>query len=167
MTEAIKKVSKSGWSLRPGTPDDLEQLASIESQVHIAPWSRTHFQEELEKPYSHLWVYTDNETDAEIAGYVCFWTLFEELSLLNVVVAQSYRRFGFAKEMLQKMIQLGIQKNLKRIVLDVRKSNESAIALYQSQGFAIRHVQKNFYSNGEDAYQMEKRLDGDPHADLL
>jgi ribosomal protein S18 acetylase RimI-like enzyme len=41
----------------------------------------------------------------------------------------------------------------------VRKSNASAIALYQGLGFVITHVRKGFYSDGEDAYQMARYLD--------
>ena len=50
---------------------------------------------------------------------------------------------------------------IRKVLLDVRKSNEVAVALYQGLGFVICHVRKAFYSDGEDAYQMALYMDED------
>lgn len=142
------------FSLRPATADDLDAILLVESQVHVAPWTKEMFSSELEKPYSHFLVLTDDETDSIIAGYVIFWILFDECQILNVAVDLPYRGLGLAKLMLRKTLQVAQYKGHQKITLEVRKSNQPAIQLYQKLQFNIIHIRKGFYSNGEDAYHM-------------
>jgi [ribosomal protein S18]-alanine N-acetyltransferase len=144
----------SHFSLRPATADDIPGILKIEQQVHVAPWSEKQFQEELTKPYSQFLLLTDDETDTVIAGYIVCWMMFDECQILNVAVDLPYRGLGLAKGMITKMVVLANQKGVKKMVLEVRKSNLPAIQLYQSLHFVITHIRKGFYTNGEDAYQM-------------
>jgi ribosomal-protein-alanine N-acetyltransferase len=116
---------------------------------------------ELSKPYSSFLVYTDDETDTEIAGYIIFWTMFDECQILNLGVDISFRGLGIAQKLVRQAVQQAISKNIRKVLLDVRKSNQPAILLYQKVGFVIIHVRKSFYSNGEDAYQMALYLNQD------
>jgi ribosomal-protein-alanine N-acetyltransferase len=141
-------------SLRPATADDLPSVLQIECKVQVAPWTEANFKAELEKPYSHFLVLTDDETDSKVVGYVVFWLMFDECQVLTIAVDFPYRGLGFAKQMLRTTVKEALKKNIRRVVLDVRKSNLSAIQLYQSLSFVITQVRKGFYSNGEDAYQM-------------
>jgi ribosomal-protein-alanine N-acetyltransferase len=150
-----------GWSPRPATVDDVAHLTQIESRVHVAPWTHDHFAAELAKPYSHILVLSDDETDSVIAGYAVFWTLGDESQLLNIAVDLEYRGRGVAQWLMQVMKREALKMGLKRIFLEVRKSNAAAISLYQKQGFVITQTRKNFYSNGEDAYVMNLPLDED------
>ena len=146
------------FSLRPATEDDFSEIMKIEKQVHLAPWTEQHFRDELIKPYSSFMVLSDDETDSVIAGYIVCWQMFDEIQILNIVVNLPFRGLGFAKQMLRKVILLANKKDVKRIVLDVRKSNIPAFQLYQGLNFFITHIRKQFYSNGEDAYQMALTL---------
>ena len=148
-------------SLRPATTEDLAKVLEIERQVHVAPWTEEHFLAELTKPYSHFLVLTDDETDLEVAGYIVFWTLFDEGQIMNVVVGTRFRGLGLAKTMIRKAASIAEKKGLKQIVLEVRKSNLPAVQLYQKLNFSITHIRKGFYSNGEDAYQMTLPLQGE------
>lgn len=149
-----------GYSLRKATAEDLSQVLAIENRAYSCPWSKESFLAELKKPYSHFLLMTDDETDSVVAGYVIFWMLFDECQILNLAVSLDHRGEGFANKMLRKTIDLAIKAGLKRVVLDVRKSNASAISLYQGLGFVIAHIRKGHYSNGEDAYQMVLELMG-------
>jgi ribosomal protein S18 acetylase RimI-like enzyme len=44
------------------------------------------------------------------------------------------------------------------IRLEVRKSNLAALAFYEGHGYSVAGDIRNFYLNGEDAYQMIKVL---------
>jgi ribosomal-protein-alanine N-acetyltransferase len=155
-------MENSSFSLRPATEDDLQKVVQIEQQVHLAPWTEEHFKQEMSKPYSQTLVLTDDETDTQIAGYIVVWFMFDECQILNVAVDEPFRGLGLAKQMIRKSIQLAFHKGLKKIVLDVRKSNMPAVQLYQALSFTITHIRKGFYSNGEDAYQMTLLLNEDP-----
>lgn len=153
--------SNSPSSIRPATPEDLLPLVEIERRCHVAPWTEENFRAELAKPYCQVWLMTDDETDSQIIGYVVFWMLMDQAEVLNVVVDLPYRGLGHAKRMLQKVITTAARRDdLKRVILDVRKSNTPAVQLYQRLGFTIRQVRKGFYSNGEDGYQMTLELSG-------
>ena len=151
----------SEYSLRPVTEEDLPKLVEIEQKVHVAPWSLAHFHAELDKPYSQVLVLTDDETDSQIAAYVVYWLMLDECEILNIAVDLPFRGLRFAKRMLRQVVNAATHKDLKRVVLDVRKTNQAAIQLYQGLGFTITQVRKNFYSNGEDAYQMTLPLKDD------
>lgn len=154
------------FSIRPATLDDLAALVRIEAAVHVVPWGESSFRAELEKPYSKIWILTDEETDEVVAGYIVFWTLFDECQILNVATDLNFRRKGFAQVLIRKVADFALRQGLKRVVLDVRKSNTPAIQLYQKMYFNVQHVRKSFYSNGEDAYQMVLALSDAPHLEF-
>ena len=54
----------------------------------------------------------------------------------------------------------GEELHYHNVNLEVRVSNVKAIALYQKFGFKNVAVRKRYYSNGEDAYLMIKKLEG-------
>ncbi len=141
-------------SLRPATPEDLPLVLEIERKVHSAPWGLAEFEAELAKPYCNFLLFTDDETDTQVLGYIVFWLMFDECTVLNVAVDLPHRGLGLAKQMIQSAVKAAIRKDIRKILLEVRKSNQAAIQLYQSQNFVITHVRKGFYSDGEDAYQM-------------
>lgn len=162
----MRDAEGKSWSLRPVTEDDLDALAEIESRVHVAPWKKEHFAAELDKPYAEALVFTDDETDSIITGYIMVHWPLEGVSaaaqVLNVAVDLPYRGRGFAKEMLRQIAQVAGRKEVPEITLEVRRSNMAAIQLYQRIGFNIRQIRRHFYSNGEDAYTMVWALEGDP-----
>jgi ribosomal-protein-alanine N-acetyltransferase len=141
-------------SFRPATAEDLSIITTVENACYPKPWPLASFQEELSKPFSHFLVLTDDETDSQIFGYLVFWVMFDEIHLLNITVPFDHRGMGLGRRMLQHVVSVGIQKNCRRIFLEVRKSNAGAIALYQKQGFFVDHIKKAFYEDGEDAYFM-------------
>jgi ribosomal-protein-alanine N-acetyltransferase len=148
------------YSLRNATSDDIAGIVALERKLYPLPWTEDHFSQELTKPYSHFLVMTDEETDEEIAGYIVFWLMFDQCEILNVAVAPERQRRGFAQQMVRKAVDLALKKNLKKVVLNVRKSNAPAIELYQKLQFGIVGVRKAFYSNREDAYELSLPLDG-------
>jgi len=70
---------------------------------------------------------------------------------------------GFGKKIMFEIIDLCIQKNMKRIELSVAIFNENAIKLYESVGFEKEGILKNYtYLKSEnryiDEYMMAKIL---------
>lgn len=65
---------------------------------------------------------------------------------------------GIGKQMLLKLMEEGTGMGVEAFTLEVRKSNGSAIHLYESLGFVTEGVRKNFYEDPvEDALIMWKR----------
>ena len=141
-------------SLRPATSEDLQRIVEVEKSVHSAPWTVEHFQAELEKPHSRFLVLTDDDTDEKILGYAVYWVMDGEVQILNIAVPLEHRGLGYAQWMMNSILTDAIQRSTSRVLLDVRKSNQAAIGLYQKFQFSIARIHKRFYSNGEDSYQM-------------
>lgn len=156
------------FSPRPASADDLDRLVEIDKRVQTAPWNRTHFEAELDKPWSVLWVLSDDETDETIAGYlVGRLDGSESAHLINIATDLPYRGMGYAKKLLGAFVSEALRRECVRIVLEVRRSNMPAIQLYQRLKFTIMQIRRGFYSDGEDAYVMELALDGSGAATLL
>ena len=160
----MEKVSRGSQSLRPATPEDLNSLARIEGVSNKSPWTRANFEAELSKSFSRSLVLTDDETDEVIYGYIVFWLLpLDKVArILNVVVPEEYRGNGFGKRLVRQATNEALRSDYEKIQLEVRKSNESAVRLYQTLQFSIIRIHKGFYGDGEDAYIMELTLEGLP-----
>jgi ribosomal-protein-alanine N-acetyltransferase len=148
------EIQNLNFSLRPVSVDDIDKILEIEKKSYKLPWTKEQFYEELNKPYSRFLVLTDDETDSLIAGYIVYWIMFDEAHILNVTIDTEWRGLGFAKKLVRTVINESLKKNLKRVFLEVRKSNLGAINLYQSLGFYIDHIKPKFYDDGEDALFM-------------
>ena len=86
-----------------------------------------------------------------IIGYAHLKPIGDGYDLINITVLPSHRNQGIAKKMLSRLIAFA--KN-RPIMLEVRKSNSAAIALYTSLGFKTISERKNYYQN-EDAWVMK------------
>ena len=70
-------------------------------------------------------------------------------------MVQSARRRGVGRALIGELIHALADREIFRIVLEVRASNEPAIRLYEQEGFAVVGTRKNFYEKPtEDAYVM-------------
>lgn len=149
----------TAFSFRLATPDDLSAVLEIENKSYPLPWSEESFRQEMEKPFARFLVLTDDETDSVIAGYIVFWVMFDECHILNVTVHPGWRGLKLGTRLARQTINEAVKRRAKRVYLEVRKSNATAVAFYQSLGFHIDHIKKSFYSDGEDAYFMQIFLD--------
>ena len=136
----------------------LEKILEIENLSFSAPWSLDGFLQELENPVSELWALMSNTV---LLGYLCFWTIREEMQLLNLAVHQRSRRRGHGSFLLTKMINLAYSREISRIWLEVRASGSAARKLYEKFGFVESGRRKNYYTDPpEDALIMSRGLTG-------
>lgn len=157
----LMNTSKS-MSLRPATQEDLAAILTIEKECYPEPWTEAHFRQEFEIPYSRVLVLTDDETDSIVLGYLVYWLQAEGTSLLNVAVGPKWRGLGLSRTLLSAMINETVREEIPRIILEVRASNQHAIAVYEHIGFKRTHERKEFYSNGESAIVMELKTSDIP-----
>lgn len=131
---------------------DLPQVAAIERSCFTQPWSEQGFRDSITLDCTLFLVAEENE---QIAGYIGMYVSFEEGEITNVAVAPDVRGKGIGQSLVQKMKEIGREKDLERIILEVRMSNDSAIHVYENQGFTDAGIRKNFYEKPkEDARIM-------------
>jgi len=76
--------------------------------------------------------------------------------LLMLSVHPSYRRKAVGSKLMKAFMREAVNKRAKRVILEVRITNKTAIQFYQHHGFDIRGLLQHYYTSGEDAYAMER-----------
>jgi len=137
---------------------DLATVFAIEQASYPFPWTRGILADCLRVGY-HCRVLT---VDREIASYAIVTQAMEEAHLLNLCVAETYRRQGFARTMLSHLIDEVSLDGITRMFLEVRPSNPAAVELYRSSGFRKIGRRPGYYpaeDGREDALVMVCHLD--------
>ena len=129
--------------------------AAQERSCFSTPWTETAFLDTLHCDYAFFYV---AEADGERVGICGCRDLSGEGEISNVSVAAAYRRQGIASALLTQILEEGKRRGIQAYTLEVRCSNRSAIGLYQSFGFQLEGIRKNFYEKPrEDGLIMWKR----------
>ncbi|MDO5331601.1 MAG: tRNA (adenosine(37)-N6)-threonylcarbamoyltransferase complex transferase subunit TsaD [Bacillota bacterium] len=137
--------------------EDLDQVLDIEKACFDEPWLRKYFEDELNNPQLYkLFVEKDNN---EIISYGNICINLENCDITNIAVKPSYQTKGYGQKMLEKLICEASNNKCEYVHLEVRCNNEPAFNLYKKNGFEIVRTRKNYYSNGEDAYDMIKKIE--------
>jgi ribosomal-protein-alanine N-acetyltransferase len=98
----------------------------------------------------------------EVAGYLGTHIVLDECYIANIAVREKFRRKGIADMLLSVGEKNATDKNCAFISLEVRVSNEKAIALYKKRGYNEVGERKNFYSDPtENALIMTKNFSED------
>lgn len=134
---------------------DLTQVEAIEKANFSIPWSLESFRESMELEHT---IYLVAEEDGNIMGYCGIYRVFNEGEIVNVAVAEAYRRKQVASKLLEQLFIHGNELQVDNFFLEVRESNEAAIQLYKKLGFIEAGIRKNFYEKPrENAIFMWKR----------
>ena len=135
--------------------EDLQQVCAIEKENFSLPWSEQSFLESMKKEYT---IFLTALCEGQVAGYLGCYCIAGEGEITNVAVADAYRRKGIGGMLLEKLYEEGAGLDTREFFLEVRESNEAAIALYSRQGFIKEGIRKNFYEKPvENAVIMCKR----------
>ena len=130
----------------------IDEILVIENATHSAPWSRRSFQNELEHKYG---VFLVALVEGKVIGYGGTWVLVDEAHVTNVVVSPDFRGQGIGRKLMNEMLVKAREKGAVCATLELRKSNEVALKLYESMGFVQATVRKAYYpDNQEDALVM-------------
>ena len=140
---------------------DVEEVVAIENDAYPFPWTRGNFLDSLASRYD---AWTLRESDARLAGYFLLMHAVDETHLLNITVRPDLHGRGLGRLLLYKVTELARDANMHSVLLEVRPSNEHALAVYCHCGFSQIGIRKNYYPAGgaarEDAIVMRLMLDG-------
>jgi ribosomal-protein-alanine N-acetyltransferase len=88
-----------------------------------------------------------------IVGFIGVWMMPDEAHIVTIATRESHRRRGIAEKLLISAIDVSRARRQPTLTLEVRVSNEPAIALYEKYGFLEVGRRVRYYSdNHEDAY---------------
>lgn len=136
--------------------DDLQEVMAIEVEAYTHPWTQGIFKDCLRT--NRCWV---AEQDQTIVGYAILMLAPGESHVLNICVKLDQQRKGFGRELLRMLMQKSEQASVDMILLEVRRSNQAAIELYEAENFHELGVRKGYYpadGGREDAIILARYL---------
>ena len=137
---------------------NVPQIAELEKVCFSDPWSEKSISSELTNPLSCWIVALDGEN---LVGYVGSQSVLGWADMMNLAVAINYRRRGVAEQLVCTLIDNLKLRDVTCLTLEVRVSNQAAIALYNKLGFVQVGKRPNYYHNPkEDALILRKEWDG-------
>lgn len=146
------------WNLRPMDVASLSQVVDIERRAYAFPWTEGIFRDCLNVGYS-AWVVASPAD--EVLAYAVMSMAVGEAHVLNLCVEPAYHQQGLGRFLLTHLQQIARSAGMDIMLLEVRKSNAAAIALYQGMGFHKLGVRKAYYparDGSEDALLLGYNL---------
>jgi [ribosomal protein S18]-alanine N-acetyltransferase len=134
------------------TESDVPAVAAVDPSAQLEEGS---LRDELGRSWSRTWVAREGSGDAaEIVGFLSAWHVADELHVLNVTTRVDRRRRGIGRALMETAVAYGRAKRVRHVLLEARRSNHAALALYRSLGFFATGVRARYYPDDEDAVEM-------------
>ncbi len=154
------------FKLRKFTPNDLQRVMYI-NRVCLPENYTDFFFIDLQQRFPETFLVA--EENGEIIGYIMcrievglssfgFGGLTRKGHIVSIAVLPQSRRKGIARALINTAMEGMRVYNAKQCYLEVRTTNDAAVALYKKLEFEISRTIRGYYSDGEDAYMMSKKL---------
>lgn len=154
------------FKLRKFAPDDLQSVIQI-NRVCLPENYTDFFFMDLHQRFPETFIVA--EENGKIAGYIMcrievglsnygFGGLIRKGHVVSIAVLPQYRRKGVAQAVINRALEGMQYYKAKQCFLEVRVTNEAGVSLYKKLGFEVTRTINGYYSDGEDAYVMTKRL---------
>ncbi|NEQ04922.1 MAG: ribosomal protein S18-alanine N-acetyltransferase [Moorea sp. SIO4E2] len=156
--------------LKPLKAEHLSAAVALDQLCFGGLWTRSGYERELDSPNSQLLALEAPPKGGKkptllegtgvpitslpnwLVGLGCFWSILEEAHIIILAVHPDYQRQGLGQLLLYSLLKEAKQRNLKWATLEVKPSNQAALALYQKFGFTKAGRRRNYYKDtGEDA----------------
>ena len=143
--------------IRPAQLRDVYSIQSIDRSVFPKSWTQQFTVEQItRRKGAHIVA----ERAHRVVGHGGVAFLADDAHVTSIAVDPQHHRLGVGTTLMEELIELSAAKVSGSITLEVRVSNESAIALYERLGFESAGVRPNYYADTkEDAVIMWRSLD--------
>ena len=104
--------------------------------------------------FSKYFIYIEK---SNIIAFINYYDLYDRFEIANIVVKEEYRNKKIGSKLIEYLIKIGKEENIKNITLEVKVSNNIAINLYKKYNFNIVAIRSKYY-DGIDGYLMERKM---------
>lgn len=153
--------------VRPVERADLLGVVRIEERTFEHPWPLGTFEQYLDA--AAFLVLEDPHGEGigeDVAGYVVASVLPVRGQRVghvkDLAVKPERQGAGRGRRLLEAALSRLARSGADRVRLEVRPSNDPAVSLYLSTGFAVVGREEGYYQDGEDALIMTRTLPEDP-----
>ncbi len=127
---------------------DVADVAALDESARM---NEEHLRTELERAWARTWVAREGD---DVIGYILTWHVADELHVMNVATRADRRRLGVGYMLMSEAVAYARNHQVKHVLLEVRRSNHTAIRLYRRFGFFAMGVRPRYYPDDEDAVEM-------------
>lgn len=128
----------------------LRPVMAIDAQVYPRPWSRRLFLAEMSKPETRHHVVA--LIGARVVGHGGMLFAGPDAHVTTVAVDPVVQRRGVARTIMLGLAAEAIARGAEAMTLEVRASNNAALALYRGFGFVPAGLRRAYYpDDGEGA----------------
>ena len=127
----ITPMAEPPTTIRDMEHDDLATVSDIERRSYEFPWSHGVFRDCLLAGYQSIVLVREDR----VAGYGILSVAAGEAHILNLCVDPAHRAHGYGEMLLDALLGVARDSDVEEIFLEVRPSNETAMALYRKKGF--------------------------------
>ncbi|HRD68616.1 MAG TPA: ribosomal protein S18-alanine N-acetyltransferase [Legionella sp.] len=149
-------------NIRHMKDSDIDNVYAIETDVHIAPWSRDILRDCVLVGYDCRVLELNNGDSPILGGYIISRLSENNCHILNFCIAKPLQSKGLGRKLLQTMIySLSKFTHVDSVILEARPSNRAALHLYTSVGFQKIEIKKDYYKDKdhvEDAILLKKLI---------
>jgi ribosomal-protein-alanine N-acetyltransferase len=143
------------WSVELMVPGDEPHVAEIAR----ASAAKLDIEAERRRSWSRIWV-ARAESGGSARAFLLAWVVADELHILDLATDPTSRRRGAARALLTRVVDVARELRARLVLLEVRRSNSAAIALYRAHGFGVTALRRDYYADTrDDALEMTLRLD--------
>lgn len=128
---------------------DVDAIMAVENASFTNPWPRETLVWELQNS-DVTRVYLARDAARRVVAFCTCWVIFDELHINTVAVAPDRRRQGVATALLRQVMADAVTAGARKATLEVRASNEAAIAAYSRLGFRVAARRARYYSSPEE-----------------
>ncbi len=140
--------------IRRISSEDVKLIDELENTFPIF-FSKTKIKEDLRANiFSKYFIYLEK---SNIIGFVNYYDLYDRFELSYIEVKEEYRNKKIGSNLLEYLIELGNNKKINNITLEVNIENKFAIMLYEKYDFKKVAIRPKYY-NGIDGYLMERKM---------
>ena len=137
------------------TEDDVQAAHAMDVACFSLPWpvSAYHFEVSINPDSLPLVIeIRGDQGEWQLAGLMVIWLILDEAHIGTIAIGVDYRRMGLARKLLREGLLMSHNKGAVAALLEVRRGNLAAQALYHQFGFTIEGVRSRYYKdNQEDA----------------
>ena len=158
----------AGVVVTPMRRRHLRGVLRIESEQGPDGWSLGLFLAELGRTEDRIYLVA--RQDRTVVGFAGALLVGEDCHITNIAVAAGCRRAGVATRLLLEVARRAVEVGARNLTLEVRASNEAALALYRRFGFAPVGTRSGYYTDPdgtkEDALVLwATAIDEDDHVE--
>lgn len=155
--------------IRPVETSHVADLIRIGEETNLSRWTAQNYLDEMKNASAIMLrlVDDDNSTIGFVVGRTVVGGEIEpqtDAEIYNIAIDLAHQGNGYGQLLFDEFIRVSRDREAQNIWLEVRESNQKAIAFYEKNGFTQVQTRNNFYNDPREAALLMRLILSEPAA---